>query len=178
MSAAAALLNTSASVAPLARLEGRRLVSLFLHTEPTAVIHNRARICRLLQEPRNRFPACRAGTTTLFVVPARQATSRLAKSMPRNRFLGSINVYIYGLSSEAAGFLSVRFCFCINEKSFSLIFKNIIKQNITLRAGCPWISKELLRNNLSLTGTSYTPVTKFNLHIIFYNLYLLVKPST
>jgi hypothetical protein len=34
----------------------------------------RARICRPFKEPRNRFPAWRAGTTTLFVVPARQAT--------------------------------------------------------------------------------------------------------
>ncbi len=35
---------------------------------------DRARICRLLKKPRNLFPAWRAGTTTLFVVPARQAT--------------------------------------------------------------------------------------------------------
>jgi hypothetical protein len=34
----------------------------------------RARICRPFKEPRNRFPAWRACTTTLFVVPARQAT--------------------------------------------------------------------------------------------------------
>ncbi len=33
----------------------------------------RARICRPLKETRNRFPAWRAGTTTLFFVPARQA---------------------------------------------------------------------------------------------------------
>ncbi len=35
---------------------------------------SRARICRPFKEPRNRFPAWREGTTTLFVVPARQAT--------------------------------------------------------------------------------------------------------
>jgi len=35
---------------------------------------NRARICRPFKEPRNRFPAWRSGTTTLFVVLARQAT--------------------------------------------------------------------------------------------------------
>ncbi len=46
-----------------------------------------ARIFKPLKEPRNRFPAWRAGTTTLFVVPARW----------RNRFLGSIKVYKYGL---------------------------------------------------------------------------------
>jgi len=34
----------------------------------------RARICRPFQEPRNRFPAWRAGTTTLFGAPGRQAT--------------------------------------------------------------------------------------------------------
>ncbi len=44
---------------------------------------NRARICKPLKEHRNRFPAWRAGTTTLFHVPARQA---------------SLNVYKFGLS--------------------------------------------------------------------------------
>jgi hypothetical protein len=34
----------------------------------------RAGICRPFKETRNRFPAWRAGTTTLFFVPARQAT--------------------------------------------------------------------------------------------------------
>jgi hypothetical protein len=34
----------------------------------------RARICKPFKEPRNRFSAWRAGTTTLFVVPARQAS--------------------------------------------------------------------------------------------------------
>ncbi len=52
----------------------------------------RAGICRFFKETRNRFPAWRAGTTTLFFVPARQAIHRLAKSIPRNRFLGFINV--------------------------------------------------------------------------------------
>ncbi len=33
----------------------------------------RARICKPFKEPRNRFPAWLAATTTLFVVPARQA---------------------------------------------------------------------------------------------------------
>jgi hypothetical protein len=46
--------------------------------------------------PRNRFPAWRAGTTTIFVVPPTKL-HRLAKSMPWNRFLGSLNVYKYGL---------------------------------------------------------------------------------
>jgi hypothetical protein len=34
----------------------------------------RARICKPFQEPRNRFPAWRDCTTTLFVVAARHAT--------------------------------------------------------------------------------------------------------
>jgi hypothetical protein len=38
------------------------------------IIHPRARICKPFRESRNRFPAWRAGTTTLFVVPARHAT--------------------------------------------------------------------------------------------------------
>ncbi len=35
---------------------------------------SRARICKPFKEPRNRFLAWRAGTTTLFDIPARQAT--------------------------------------------------------------------------------------------------------
>jgi hypothetical protein len=39
------------------------------------VVHlYRARICKPFKEPMNRFPAGLAGTTTLFVVQARQAT--------------------------------------------------------------------------------------------------------
>jgi hypothetical protein len=41
-------------------------------TRPTA--QARARIRKALKEPRNRFPAWRAGTKTLFDVLARQAT--------------------------------------------------------------------------------------------------------
>ncbi len=53
----------------------------------------RARICRPFKEPRNRFRAWRNGTTT----------SPIFRTGPpgyicwRNRFLGSINVYKYGL---------------------------------------------------------------------------------
>ncbi len=57
---------------------------------------NRARICRPFKESKNRFSARRACTTTLFVVPARRLHG-LAKSIPRNRFLVSINIYKYGL---------------------------------------------------------------------------------
>jgi hypothetical protein len=58
--------------------------------------NSRARICRSFKETRYRFSAWRAGTKPyLSYWPARQ--HRLAKSIPRNRFLGSINVYKYGL---------------------------------------------------------------------------------
>jgi hypothetical protein len=57
-----------------------------------------ARICRSFKETRYRFSAWRAGTKPyLSYWPAR--LHRLAKSIPRNRCLGSINVYKYGLSS-------------------------------------------------------------------------------
>jgi hypothetical protein len=57
---------------------------------------HRARICRSFKETRYRFSAWRAGTKPyLSYWPAR--LHRLAKSIPRNRFLGSINVYKYGL---------------------------------------------------------------------------------
>jgi hypothetical protein len=58
--------------------------------------YTRARICKPFKEPRNRFPAWRAGTTTLFLYwPA--MLHRLAESNPRNRFLVSLNFYKYGL---------------------------------------------------------------------------------
>jgi hypothetical protein len=52
-----------------------------------AGIEPRNLICRPFKEPRNRFPALQAGTTTLFVVTARQATLAdgidSSKSIPR-----------------------------------------------------------------------------------------------
>ncbi len=51
-----------------------------------------ARTCKPFKEPRNRFRALPAGTTTLLDVPARQAFIGW-----RNRFLGSLNVYKFGL---------------------------------------------------------------------------------
>jgi len=41
----------------------------------------RARICKSYKKPRNRFPACQAGTTTLIDVPARQSTL-MSESIP------------------------------------------------------------------------------------------------
>ncbi len=56
----------------------------------------RARICRSFKKTRYRFSAWRAGTKPyLSYWPAR--LHRLAKSIPQNRFLGSINNYKYGL---------------------------------------------------------------------------------
>ncbi len=58
-----------------------------------------ARICRSFKEIRYRFSAWRAGTKPyLSYWPAK--LHRLAKSIPRNRFPGSINIYKYGLWSR------------------------------------------------------------------------------
>jgi hypothetical protein len=76
----------------------------------------RALFCRSFKEPRDRFPAWWAGTTTLFVLPARQAIARgidfsesilgLLKRLQiraqaikgwRNRFLGSLKALKYRL---------------------------------------------------------------------------------
>ncbi len=62
-----------------------------------------ARICKPFKEPRNRFPAWRVGTTALFVVPVCARLHRLVESTPWIRFLGSLNVYKYGLWSIVAG---------------------------------------------------------------------------
>ncbi len=59
----------------------------------------RARICRSFKGTRYRFSAWRAGTKPyLSYWPAR--LHRLAKSIPRNRCLGSINFYKYGFWSN------------------------------------------------------------------------------
>ncbi len=44
-------------------------------SSPPAYVACRARICKPFKESMNRFPASRTDATTLFVVPARQATS-------------------------------------------------------------------------------------------------------
>ncbi len=63
----------------------------------------RARICRSFKETRYRFSAWRAGTKPyLSYWPA--SLHRLAKSIPRNRCLGSINVYKFGLWEVKTGF--------------------------------------------------------------------------
>ncbi len=53
----------------------------------------------VFKEPRNRFPAWRAGTTILVVVLSYRSTSlhEAGGIIPRNPFLGSVNVYKYGL---------------------------------------------------------------------------------
>jgi hypothetical protein len=48
-----------------------KLKSPFCAHAHSAPIPEPARICKPFKEPRNRFPAWRAGPTTLFVVPAR-----------------------------------------------------------------------------------------------------------
>ncbi len=62
-------------------------------------LKHRARICRSFKKTRYRFSAWRAGTKPyLSYWPAR--LHRLAKSIPQNRFLGSINNYKYGLRGK------------------------------------------------------------------------------
>jgi hypothetical protein len=55
---------------------------------PRARSSVRARICKLFKEPRSRFPAWWAGTTTLFDIPARQATQAGGIDSLRNWFFG------------------------------------------------------------------------------------------
>jgi hypothetical protein len=57
---------------------------------------NRARICRPFKEPKNRFQALRA-VRQPYLSYRPDRLHRLAKSIPQNRFLDSINVYKYGL---------------------------------------------------------------------------------
>jgi hypothetical protein len=58
----------------------------------------RACICKPFKDPRNRFSAWQAGTATLFVVLAHQATQAggigSSESIP-----GLLNVYKYGLGT-------------------------------------------------------------------------------
>ncbi len=64
---------------------------------PCPDLLTRVRICKPFKEPRNRFPACWAGTTTHLSYRA-DWLHRLSESIPRNRFLGLSNVSKYGLS--------------------------------------------------------------------------------
>ncbi len=65
----------------------------------------RARICRSFKGTRYRFSAWRAGTIPyLSYWPAR--LHRLAKSIPRNRCLGSINFYKYGFRSVCTSYIT------------------------------------------------------------------------
>ncbi len=56
----------------------------------------RARICKHFKEPRNRFPAWRA-IRQPYVSYRVARLHRLTESIPRSRFVGSLNVYKYGL---------------------------------------------------------------------------------
>jgi hypothetical protein len=49
------------------------ILKYFLSQRQLELVKHRARICIPFKEPGNRFQAWQAGTTTLFVVPARQA---------------------------------------------------------------------------------------------------------
>ncbi len=51
-----------------------------------------ARICKPFKEPRNRFPAWRAGTTQPYLTYQHAKLHRLAESISWNWFLGSLNI--------------------------------------------------------------------------------------
>ncbi len=77
-----------------------------------------ARIFKPFKKHMNRFPAQRIGTRTLFDVSARQATYTQdggidsLLSIPWNRFLGSLNVYKYGLCKHRYTFSVLHRLFC------------------------------------------------------------------
>jgi hypothetical protein len=107
----------------------------------------RARICRSFKETRYRFPAWRAGTKPyLSYWPAR--LNRLAKSIPRNRFLGSINVYKYELS------------ICSLATQFQTRFLESIPSTI---AGLKFSTLSMGPRNRVGTGLSYWPAWDGNL---------------
>ncbi len=61
----------------------------------------RARICKPFKEPRNRFPAWWAGTTYKLGVPRTGPPDYVVWRNRFDRFLGSLNVYKYGLCFHA-----------------------------------------------------------------------------
>jgi hypothetical protein len=63
---------------------------------------NRGRICKPFKKSRNRFPAWRAGTPTLFDALARKL-HRLAESISWNRFLGSLGYKNSGSGKDVMG---------------------------------------------------------------------------
>jgi hypothetical protein len=72
----------------------------------------RARICKSFEEPRHRFPAWRAGTTTLFDVPDRSM----------NRFLGLLkNVYEYGSALASIALKSMQRSQIYRAKNFAAL---------------------------------------------------------
>ncbi len=100
---------------------------------------SRTRICRPFKETRNRFPAWPVRQPYFSYRPVR--LHRLAKSIPRNRFLGSLNVYKYGLWMEDnnvsrkdscchSSIFQVR-C-CIQERLCSTCAKNVRHWCITV----------------------------------------------
>jgi hypothetical protein len=104
----------------------------------------RARICEPFKVPWNRFPAWRTGTTTLFVVPARQTTlHRRAESIPRNRFLGSLKVYKYGLCFRR-GFVVE--CNYVIKRFKTRLFRGVID------------TTDLKKKNLEITVRQYPTV--------------------
>ncbi len=83
---------------------------------------DRARICKLFKEPRNQFGQA-GGPVGQFYFSYRPARGcivhRLAESVPRNRFLVSLNVYKYGLRCKTI---------CLYSKLRMLTSKSVMLQ--------------------------------------------------
>jgi hypothetical protein len=99
----AGVVNTGETLSEARRGE----ISIVLGVElsgPILSARPRGRTYKPFKEARNRLPAWRAGRTTLLSYrPAR--LHRLLESIPRNWFLGAINVYKYVLRTLPLNFL-------------------------------------------------------------------------
>ncbi len=106
--------------------------SLIILIQHIQHIQQGARKSKLFKEPRNRFQAWLAGTTTLFVVPARRLY-RLAESIPQNRFLGSLNVYKYGRSTDPFAVDYIVHCTFIQEEDWNYSLHNLFSSELVRR---------------------------------------------
>ncbi len=97
----------------------------------------KARICKPFKAPGESIPS-QAGRYDLLEGPARQATieHRLAESILWNRFLGTSNVYKFGLSyaKETVSYRGLSCC-ALNVHIFSAIVDSL-EGNIGSRRSC------------------------------------------
>ncbi len=80
---------------------------------------NWARICKLFKELRNRFPAWRAGTSQPYLT-YRHARLNIGW---RNRFLGSLNVYKYGLWCRKRR--TNKYIVCVAARDLSVVLQTV-----------------------------------------------------